>query len=363
MDELWGRPIHRILLVRPSALGDVCRTVPTLVTLKRAFPGARIDWLVRDLFTDAVASHPDLAGVVAYSREVLGNLLGPSQNLRLAREWVRSLRGARYDLVVDLQGLFRSGLFTRLSGAPLRVGERNARELGWLGYNRKIDVDPSLHAVDRMLAVLWGMGLELSHDMRLYVSDRDLAWSRTLVDEPFACVAPTARWRCKCWPIEGYTRASKRLLDSGLAGRKLVVIASPGEQAQVEPLLAGLRDAGLEKRVIVPMTSVGQMMALVGRCEILLCNDSAPLHVAVGFDRRIVSVFGPTDPAKVGPYRRPDAVVEPEGVRPEDRRGYRKNPDDQSLISRVNFTQLWARVEEVLAQRPTPRPVGPHPGS
>ncbi len=324
----------RVLLIRPSALGDVARTVPVLVSLRRAWPEARIDWLVDARYADVVAQHPMLDGVVPFAR---------NGGLRAWLGLVGRLRDARYDRVYDLQGLLRSGLFARLSGAARRVGFADAREGGWLGYNVRHRVDPTVeHTVDRMLALIEADGVEPVRDLRLHVGEHDRAWAGDWLNQQgwsdgFACVAPTAQWLCKCWPIERYAEVAKRL------DRPIVVLAAPHEAPQVQPLLKALGD-----RATLPRTSVGQLMALIERTQLLLCNDSAALHIAVGLDRPVVALFGPTDPRKVGPYRRDDTVIQPPDTDSLDF-DYRKQRDDQTIISKIAVQTVWEKLKESTA--------------
>ena len=340
----------RVLIVRPSALGDVCRTVPALATLRRSLPRARIDWMVRARFADAVRYHPALSGVVNFPRQRFAAAWRNPAACAEAVAWARNLRRPHYDLVIDLQGLFRSGLFTRLTGAPRRVGFANAREAAWLGYNQRHWVNPNIHAVDRMLALLEALGYRLEHDMRLYVGEQDQQWLDDYLDDRggrggrYACLAPTAQWQCKCWPLERYIDIGRKLLDAGVAGKRLIIVAAPGEHRRVQPLLDAFQD---DPRVTCPSTTIGQMMAVVAGAALIVCNDSAPLHVAVGFDRPLVAVFGPTNPALAGPYRRAECVVQPEGIRPPDMTRYRHR-NDQRLIAQVTVDAVWRKVVEQL---------------
>ena len=340
---------RRVLIVRPSALGDVCRTVPALVTLKRALPEAQIDWLVHEDFVDAVRHHPDLAEVVPFARKALGQALKTGRAAGSAWRWLEQLRAARYDMAVDLQGLARSGLITRLSAAPVRLGYANARELAWMGYNRRIPVDRALHSVDRMLGLLEGAGYAVHRDMRLYVGPEDRSWlehwrAEHVPDGRYACLAPTARWPCKCWPLENYVEVARRLQSSNLAGERIVVLASPSERSDVEAAFAELKTAGHD--ILLPRTTVGQLMALLSETQLLVCNDSAPLHIAVAFERPIVTVFGPTDPALVGPYGRPETVVRPPPADNGRPVRYRAQRDDQSFIDQVSVEAVWQKVRE-----------------
>lgn len=360
-----GRP--RILIIRPSALGDVARSVPALVTLRHRHPEAHIDWLVHEAYADVVRPHPALDGVVLFPR---GRFAAVHRSPFAAFEfisWIRRLRAEAYDIVIDLQGLFRSGLFTRLTGAERRVGYANARELAWLGYNHRHRVEGSLHSVDRMLALLECEGYEPLHDTQLYVDQADLKWldewrdAHLKEDLPYACVAPTAKWGCKCWPIERFAQAAQRLLDSGREVAHIVVLAGPDERERVQPLIEHIYPRAA---VSFPSTTVGRMMALISRARLVLCNDSAALHVAVGFGRPAVGVFGPTDPALVGPYRRPGCVVQPPGIQAAEMKKYRRRRDDPTLISRVSVDQVWERLGEQLSvvAEGTPRQASPSTG-
>lgn len=347
----------RVLIVRPTALGDVARTVPVLVTLRRAYPEAHIDWLVAKVFAPAVRDHPMLDGVVEFDRKALAKFGFSPGATGAGWRFVQLLREKNYDAVYDLQGLFRSGLFTRLTSARRRVGFANAREAGWLGYNVRHRVDAKRHTVDRMLGLLEADGLEPVHDMRLYLAERDKAWLDTFKHEHgigeagYACIAPTARWGCKCWPIERYGEVARRMIEQGVAGDKLVIIASPDEREKVLPIFEVLMGNGaaggdLRGRVVFPVTQVGQMMALLSAARVLVCNDSAPLHVAVGFDRPVVALFGPTDPALVGPYRKESSVLRPPDAE-QFKSNYRRHVDDPTLIARITVDEVWAKLVQV----------------
>lgn len=349
---------QRILIVRPSALGDVCRTVPALVSLRRAFPHAQIDWLVRDSFAPAIAHHPDLSTPILFHR----------------RRWTTwpsllvELRRRRYDLVFDLQGLARSALFALATAASVRVGFANARELGFLAYTHRYPSDPRAHIVDRMLSLLESHGIPTIPDMRLYLAPDDQRWLDAYLSEhnlapanpadptspgDYAVLAPTAAWRCKRWPIERFIELARRLLDSGLAGRRIIVLAAPHERHDLQPLAQAFSAdvSSLDRAhqaLLFPTTTVGQMMALISRARLVVCNDSAPLHVAVAFNRPLVAIFGPSDPLTNGPYRRPECVVQPHDAARYNLAHFRHRPNDQSLIAQVTLDMVWQKILQQL---------------
>lgn len=340
-------PPNRVLLVRPSALGDVCRTVPCLVSLRRAFPHATIDWLVQDSFVDAVRAHPALSGVVPFPRREMKAWIA-SGRLAPLSGWLRELSQRGYDLAIDLQGLARSGFFTWITGARRRVGFANAREAGWLGLTESYTIRPTRHTVDRMLGLLRCMGVEPATDIALHTPpsdraalDRDPAFAR-LRDRPYAVIAPTSRWPAKQWPADRFAALARYLASRGLA---VAVVGSASERAQIGPVL----DLAREEPLLVDLvgsTSVGRLMAVVERSRLVVANDSAALHMAVGFDRPIVALFGPTDVSLVGPYRRERDVIQ--HVAPDDLLDH-KNPAQVALMERISTGEVIEACQERLA--------------
>jgi heptosyltransferase I len=344
---------QRLLIVRPSALGDVARTVPVLVSLKRRWPDAKIDWLVHEGFIDAIVHHPDLHEAVPFPRQQLKR--SPAQVL----PYMRKLRQRQYEGVYDLQGLARSGWLAWSTRAPRRVGPADARELGWLAYTHRVAVEPQVvHTVDRMLAVLRGDGIEPVCDLRLYPGPADRQWadeflrSQALSNRPFVVVAPGAKWLSKCWPTERFDAVIEAL------GMPAVIVGASSERAIAGALLR-------EGRVdLIGGTTVGRLMAVIEQSALVLANDSAPLHLAVGLGQRCVGIFGPTDPGRVGPYQYSIGVVAAEGAGGIN---YRAAGDDQSIIARVSIDRVVSGARQVLAA-PPPRicpadsSCGPAPG-
>ncbi len=342
--------MNRIAIVRPSALGDVCRSVPALVSLRRAFPQAAIDWVVQDTFVDAVRAHPDLNEVVPFPRRRFSRVW---RSLLVAREWLawsRSIASRRYDLVYDLQGLARSGLITWQTRAPRRVGFADAREAGHLGYTHRHRIPANMHTVDRMLALLEADGVPAERDMRLYVPDDAAQWWRRQRDalrldqSPYAVIAPTSRWTAKRWPAERFVELAPHLRAAGF--ERMAIVGGRDERTQIQPLLdLAQRDDSIID--LVGATSVGGLMAVISGASLVIANDSAALHMAVGFDRPYIALFGPTDVSLVGPYRGQQWVIQP----PVDPAAL--NHKDASLgssiMERISVEQVIERLKQRLA--------------
>jgi heptosyltransferase-1/heptosyltransferase-2 len=309
--------------------------VPALVSLRRAWPDARIDWLVQDTFADAVRAHPALNGIVPFPRRQMKEWLATGRLAPVGR-WLRDLADGGYDLAIDLQGLARSGFFTWMSGARRRVGFANAREGGWLGLTERYAVPRHAHTVDRMLELLRQMGVPPVHDLRLVAptEDRARAAEDPALAPPYVVLAPTSRWPAKQWPADRFARVAAALASRDL---NVVLVGAASERDQIRPLLDLARTT---PRIIdrVGHTNVGLLMAVIERARLVVANDSAALHIAVGFDRPIVGLFGPTRVDLVGPYRRTHDVIQ--HVTPADTLDH-KQPAGVALMQRIG-------VEEVL---------------
>lgn len=356
----------RILIVRPSALGDVCRTVPVVASVRAACPEATIDWVVQDSFASAVEAHPALNSVIGFPRSRFGRAWRSPSTLREFVRWTRTLRDRAYDLVLDCQGLGRSGLITRSTRAPRRVGYRDARELGWLGYTVRHDIPESMHAVDRMLALIEAEGIPPVRDMRLYVPERGLTWLERLrrrlrLDRPYAVLAPTARWLGKRWPAERWAQIVAPILDRGF--ERVFLIGAPSEREQVSACLP----TGAERASVVNLvgrTDLASTIALISGSDLVVANDSAPLHMAVGFDRRLIGIFGPTDPARVGPYRREHWVVRAPIEAADEWISFKDDRAGDTIMRRIAVPDVLRCLDRVLHEVPlAPRTSPQQPAS
>ncbi len=341
---------ERILLIRPSALGDVCRSVPLLASLRRAYPAARIDWLVQDAFVDAVAAHPDLNNAVPFPRKTLGRQL---RTLRWGRvlDWIGDLRHPRYNLVIDAQGLLRSGLISYFCGAPTRVGDRAAAELAWLFYNTRIRTRRESHTVDRMLALLDPLEVPRLLDLRLYTPPAGTTQAAELLGDgaiPYILLAPTSRWPGKRWPADRFAELALALFDAGVP--RIVLVGGPGEESQCRPLLDL---AAHDPRILncIGRTTVAGLMALVERAALVIANDSAPVHMAVGFHRSLVALYGPTDVSRVGPCERSEDVLQ--HLTPADRFDHKNHAHGQAMMQRISTQEV---LQAALQRWPAPSP-------
>ncbi len=306
-----------MLIVRTSALGDIVRTVPALARLRQALPHARIDWLINDGFAEAIRHHPALSAVVPFPRRALSRSLRAGR-LTEVTDWARrALREPSYDLVIDFQGLLKSGLLTFTTGAERRVGFADAREGAWLGYTERAAVAGGRlrHHTERvfeLVRAVMGAAEPLTpsvEDLRLYpgAAAADMfARDTELAGRRYVLLSPTTKGLGRAWPMERYAALARSLLArrAGLRLDGVVVVGLESERALCGPLLT---EPGLIDRI--GATGIGGLMSLIQHAALVVCNDSAAMHMAVAFDRPLVALFGPTDVGHAGPWRRDADVI------------------------------------------------------
>jgi lipopolysaccharide heptosyltransferase I len=376
ISDLNSRRFERILLIKPSALGDVVHTLPVLVKLRARYPDARIDWLITPENADLVRHHPDLSGTILFPRKAFSHFgrdwsatLGPFRLLS-------AIRRNRYDLVIDLHGQFRSAVLVLVSGAPVRVGfDRprgrtaaeaagrgpgapgqhgwtGAREGSWIAYTHRIPI-PTLdvHAVDRYLWLAPMLGLDdRPPDLAIHLPPRamrtidELLRSHGLGERPFAVLVPGTIWETKHWNIARFAEVGRHLIASG---HEVVIAGTTRDRPRGQAIMAACPGA----RDLCGQTTVAGLVALIRRAAICITNDSGSMHVAVAVGTPVVSVFGPTNPVWIGPYGRPHAVVRADvPCAPCNLRRLRDCPNDHICMQNVTAAMVIERVERVLAK-------------
>ncbi len=328
------KPPRRILVVRPSALGDVCRSVPLAVSLKRAFPNAELAWVVQDAFADALRPHPDIDLVIEFPRRTLGDSL---KKLRIGPTlaWAATVRDFKPDLCVDAQGLLRSGLISFASGARRRIAYADASEFSWLLATEHAQAPRHIHTVDRMLDLLAGAGVHPVPDLNLHADPRELAEAdRHFGARAPVVLAPTSRWPAKRWPAWKWADLARRLLARNAS--PIVVVGAPSEREQCRPLL-DLAAADRRVHDAVGSISVARLMALIARARLVVANDSAAAHMAVGFHRPLVALYGPTRTNLVGPYQRNHDVIQ--HTSPADDMNHKRDRN-VALMHRIGINEV-----------------------
>lgn len=313
-----GHPIHsleevsKILIVKPSALGDVVHGLPVLSVLRKNFPNAHIAWLVKKQFAGVLAGCVELDQVITWDRGHWRTFRQGWESLCAFWRFIKAIELTGFDLVIDLQGLFRSGLMAYGTGAPVRVGFSTARELSHKFYNIKVD-PPSIamHAVDRYLFVADRLHLATGPPrFELGVDDDARREMLTRFDgsehagRPLVAMAASTQWPTKEWPAKRFAEVADGLISTFNA--RIVLVGTRDERARADSVRYHMRGDAAN---IAGETTLTELVALIDHADLLVTNDSGPMHIADAVGTPLVAVFGPTDPIRTGPYHQRRHVV------------------------------------------------------
>ena len=294
-------PPRKVLIIKPSAIGDVVHALPVLNLLRRKWPAAHVSWLVTPACAGLLERHPQLDEVVRFERKELGK---GWKNPRAAADLVRfarALRDKRFDLVIDLQGLFRSGWLAAQTRAAVRVGQASAREGAWVFYTHRVPTgSPEQHAIERYLTVAEALGCERGPvEFRFAVDDADREHVAAMVPPRYAVLMPGTNWPTKMWPVEKFAGLVAPLRER--FGLESVVAGGPDTVDLASKMPGGTNLAG--------KTNLRQLVALLEKADLVVANDSGPMHIAAALGRPLVTPYGPTNPVRTGPYNRADTVL------------------------------------------------------
>jgi len=301
----FSNPPQRILIIKPSALGDVVHGLPILNLLRQLWPKARISWMVSLGCAGLLQGHRQLDEVIVFNRRLFGQGWWNPQAAWSLLKFIGELRRRKFDLVIDLQGLFRSGFLAWITGAAVRVGFANARELGWIFYNQRVPGgNVERHAIERYLDLAQMLGCQrqpVEFPFAVSAADRNTVADMlpTKAIEGYAVLLPGSTWATKRWPAESFA----------------ALVGPLRERFGLEAIIAGGSDAALAAAAIpaaslVGRTNLPQLVALLERASLVIANDSGPMHIASALGRPLVAIFGPTSPRRTGPYGRMDSVAQ-----------------------------------------------------
>jgi lipopolysaccharide heptosyltransferase I len=330
---------QKILIIKPSSLGDVATTLPMLCDLRAALPNATIHWLVAPAFAALVQGHDALNEVILFDRKQLATWWRSPTAFAKFRDLNRRLRNENYDTVIDAQGLLRSGFFAKVTRAKTRIGFADAREGGSLFYTHKVPIRRrEAMAVVRMRALL--DPLNIPHDRtpeyRVPIQPAAAEKAATLLPENTIGFIPGSRGDGKRWPAEAYAAVIKTLAEKN----PIALFGSPDERPLCEQISAASGTAGNPRINLAGKTNIAEMTAGLARCRLIIGNDTGPLHVAVALEKTILGLYGKTDPNSVGPYGQLHNVIRFKPGAPWE-------PTAQEVITRADAILSPAPAQEV----------------
>ncbi len=331
---------RRICIVKPSALGDIVQTLPVLSMLRQRFPKAHLAWVVKPGLAGILRGHPEIDQLIEMPR---------GRGLKLVLGMIgllRRLRRERFDLVVDIQGLFRSGLMTWWTRAPRRLGYRYAREAAYLAYTDKLDVDyrsmPALEHYQRFARRLGCTGPVPQAVLPITPQDRQrIVAQLARLPRPWLAIHAGAQWETKRWPPQSFAQVAQWASERHGAG--IILLGGPGEgelAAQIEQRMSG------PVVNLAEATTLTELAAAVEAADVVLAGDTGPMHLAAAASTPVVALFTCTSPMRAGPRGTQHQVVQ---TNVSCAASYLKKCPHMACMRELTPERVWPAVSTLLA--------------
>ena len=351
----------RILIVKPSSLGDVVHTLPLVHAIKRQYPTCHIGWVVQKSFKSLLESDPFIDALYPV---LIPSTSDPSASwatfFRAAGATIRTLSSLRavfrnrpYDLVLDLHASFRSGLLALTNPGGTRLGFSDAKEFNTFFQNHLVVGSPEKpHAVDKNLA--FAQYLEISAvpwDFRVMIGNTEREKVQVFFKEAgigpkdqVVYANPAARWKTKLWTVPAWAQLADLFADTGEA--RMIFGGGPGDILYVKSIAQRAHRGTI---VAAGRLSLAESAALIEAADVYVGVDSGPMHIAAFVGTPVVAMFGPTDPAKVGPYGNGHRVIRNESLQCLGCR--KRSCEDQRCLAEITARQVFDVTMEMLRGR------------
>ena len=308
-----------ILIIRLSAIGDVVHALSVIEPLKKHYPGCRITWVIEEEAADMLKRYPGIDQVVVSCRKRWIRQLKGGQYMKAVRQaaaFVKTVRSDEYDLVLDFQGLFKSGLIAGLSRAKRKIGYKNSREGSTVFYSEKAPVTNfNDHAIKRHFVLIKHLGIddsEVSYAPLFDKNDEDavdavLASVKADRQKPLVTIHPAAMWKTKIWPKDKVAGLCDRLADE--LNCQVVLAGSYAEESYLADIISGAKADVIN---LAGKTKLSELACLISISDLMVSMDSGPMHIACAVKTPVVAIMGPTAPWRTGPFGEDFRVVRKE---------------------------------------------------
>lgn len=289
---------EKILIVKPSSLGDIVLSLPFLNVLKKSFPSVEIHWIVAKEFEELLNKHPMIQKIIAVDKNRWKSIKHIPDTIKEFWRIGKKLKDEKYDLVIDLQGLLRSGIITWLSKAPVRVGFREARECSSFFYNKKFSVPIDKHATLRYLEIAKELGCKINSIKFPLPESQEPSWLKNFKD--FVVIISSARWQSKNWPIPYFVELIKKL------PYKFLIVGSKSDETDALKIEEYTEGKAIS---VAGKTTLAELIEVFKKSLFVITPDTGTMHLAVACGKKVVALFGPTDPARTGPFGNGHLVI------------------------------------------------------
>lgn len=340
--------LKNILIIKPSALGDIAHALPVLPSLRATFPQARLTWLVRKEFAPLLECVEGLDDILLFDRKGMAKWFCSPREFRNFWDFGRQLRNRRFDLVLDLQGLLRSALFARMTNCKRIIGLQESRELAHLIYTECIAAPPdSVHILDIYFSVLKEMGVEtLRPKCPLRVPEaaqqsvQQKMNENALTSKQFLVLIPGSAHAYKCWPAERFAQLASVIHEEHRW--RAVVVGTQSEKPYANAIAEKTSAPVID---LTGQTSIPELITLFNQAAAVVSNDTGPGHIALSAGTPGVIIFGNTNPLRLGPYHRPECIA---AVNMQKRGAEIKDTNPAHKIENVTLEMVLEKINSQL---------------
>ena len=342
-----------ILIIKLSAIGDVVHSLPFLEVLRDRFPSSRIDWVVEEDAGGIVEGHPDINQLIIFHRKSwLKRFSDKGEYIKVGKEvanLLKELKKRKYDIVVDVQGLFKSGILTFLARGKRKIALTGGREGSFIFVHERVAIpDPDMHALDRYLCIARYLGAtNFVWNGQIPIYDKDKRYVNNLLGEignnnTLVAVNPIAKWASKLWELNRFASLADKIKEK--LGAEVIFTGSGNDKKAIDNILSVMKTEALN---LSGKTSLKELAYLYQRCAIVISTDTGPMHVASAMGSPVViALFGPTSPLKTGPYGAKHRVIKAGiGCSP----CFKKRCDDMSCMEKITVDMIFDTVKEVIS--------------
>ena len=326
-----------MLIIKPSSLGDVVHSLPFLSVMRESFPRAEIHWVIAKGLEGLLENHPMVQKLLVINKDQWKEMKSIRGTVSEFKSLLGALKGESYDIAVDLQGLLRSGILTAASKAPVRLGFREARECSRLFYTQSITGGREIHAVDRYLKIASALGCDartVEFPLPLVKESLKIRQLKQEIGE-YAVFAPGARWKTKQWPAERFGRLSSMISIPS------IIIGSGADEALAKEAAAHSKGKAIS---MAGKTDIKELISLIRKAVFMVTNDSGPMHIAAACGVPVVALFGPTNPARTGPYGRGHIIIRGDSACAPC---YKKKCKDTRCMDSISVDQVYEKIQAI----------------
>jgi heptosyltransferase I len=339
---------RNILIIKPSALGDIVHALPALASLRASFPQTRISWMVRPAFAPLLECVSGIEQLILFDRKQLGRWWYSPKSFVELQRFLKMLRQTHFDLVMDFQGLLRTSFFAYCTGCSRRFGMSAAREGAAMFYTDKIPPpENSIHLIDyynQIIARAGGKILQTQCTIKppdsAIISVRNKLAAAGLTNRSYAVLIPGSAHQSKCWPTERFAGIAEKLTRHW--NLSVVGAGTTEEHSLVEQVR---QNAPVPVVNLAGQTSIPELIALLKNAHLVISNDTGPGHIAEAMNRPTVLIFGHTNPLRVGPYKRLENVA---AIDPTNRGSAIESRNPAYAITNVSEQLVWEKCLQVI---------------